>query len=381
MSAPEPAPVTEPATAPEPEPADDGVPDGLRVCLLVRYFTVGGLERVVTALANDLVARGVPVRVVALAVARRNALMTELDPRVEVVSLAGPARRRLAGVARLTRDHVVHVHFGDGRIHPLVRLALRGRPTVVTYHSVYTHKRTWLRNRVDRYVNTRADQVLAVSEAVREFCATQVGLPAERVEVVPNAIRLDRPGAEPPAAGADLTVVSLAGLHPHKNQAAVLAGVAQARRAGTDVRLRVIGDGPQMAELFQQARESGIADAVDWYGQVWRRDLVLPLLGSSGAFVSASRFEGMPISILEGLAAGLPMLLSDIPPHRETAGDAALYFPPDSPADLAAALRLLAEDPARRRDLAKASLERSGRFDPDRFVERHLRVYRRVAAR
>ncbi|MCE0445433.1 glycosyltransferase family 4 protein [Streptomyces tricolor] len=102
------------------------VRQGLRVCLLLRYFTVGGLERVVTSLANELVERGVDVRVVALAVAKRNALMTELDPRVEAITLSGPPLRPLAAVARLTRGRVVHLHFGDGRIHPLVRLALRG---------------------------------------------------------------------------------------------------------------------------------------------------------------------------------------------------------------------------------------------------------------
>nr|WP_237532344.1 glycosyltransferase family 4 protein [Streptomyces sp. SID8352] len=349
--------------------------------MLVRYFTVGGLERVVTSLANELVERGVDVRVVALAVAKRNALMTELDPRVEAVSLSGSPLKRLADVARLTRGRVVHIHFGDGRIHPLVRLALKGRRVVVSYHSVYTHKRSWLRNRIDQYFNRRAAQVLAVSEAVRDFCASQVGLAPQQVEVVPNAIRVDCPERVDEGSDGRLTVISLAGLYPHKNQAAVLAGVAQARRRGVDVHLRVIGDGPEMAELYQQSLALGIADAVEWYGQVWRRDLVLPLLMSSQAFVSASRFEGMPISILEAMAAGLPLVLSDIPPHHETAGEACLYFPPDEPQELASALAELATDPHRRKELGEFSLERSGHFDLDLFTDRHLRAYRRVSGR
>ncbi|MFC5803202.1 glycosyltransferase family 4 protein [Streptomyces formicae] len=354
---------------------------GLRVCLLVRYFTVGGLERVVTSLANELVARGVEVRVVALAVAKRNRLMTELDPRVEAVSLSGSPVRRLAAVVRLSRGHAVHIHFGDGRIHPLVRLALRGRPTVVSYHSVYTHKRTWLRNRVDQYFNTRAHQVLAVSEAVRDFCTAQVGLPPGRIEVVPNAIRVDCPERVDEGGDGGLTVISLAGLYPHKNQAAVLAAVAEARRRGVDVRLRVIGDGPEMADLYRQGLALGIDEVIEWYGQVWRRDLVLPLLKSSQAFVSASRFEGMPLSILEAMAAGLPLVLSDIPPHHETAGDAGLYFDPDKPQELASALESLVGDAPRRKVLGEASLGRSGLFDPDVFTDRHMGVYRQAMGR
>ncbi|UUN30827.1 glycosyltransferase family 4 protein [Streptomyces sp. FIT100] len=367
------------------EPRKAAAPDrsvsGLRVCLLVRYFTVGGLERVVTSLANELVARGVEVRVVALAVAKRNALMTELDPRVKAVSLSGSPARRLAAVARLTRGHVVHIHFGDGRIHPLVRFALRGRPTVVSYHSVYTHKRTWLRNRLDRCLNARVDQVIAVSEAVRDFCTTQVGLPAAQVEVVPNAIRVDCPERVDERGDGGLTVISLAGLYPHKNQAAVLAGVAEARQRGVDVRLRVIGDGPEMADLYRRGLVLGIHEAIEWYGQVWRRDLVLPLLMSSQAFVSASRFEGMPISILEAMAAGLPLVLSDIPSHHETAGDAGLYFDPDKPQELASVLESLAKDAPQRKVLGEASLGRSGLFDLDAFTARHLRVYQRAVGR
>ncbi|MCG0062317.1 glycosyltransferase family 4 protein [Streptomyces tricolor] len=354
---------------------------GLRVCLLLRYFTVGGLERVVTSLANELVERGVDVRVVALAVAKRNALMTELDPRVEAITLSGPPLRRLAAVARLTRGRVVHLHFGDGRIHPLVRLALKGRRTVVSYHSDYTHKRSRLRNRIDRYVNRRTDQILAVSQAVRDFCTSQIGLEQERVEVVPNAIRVDCPKRADKGEHGGLVVISLAGLYPHKNQATVLAGVAEARRRGVDVQLRVIGDGPQMAQLYQQSVALGIAEAVEWYGQVWRRDLVLPLLTTSQVFVSASRFEGMPISILEAMAAGLPLVLSDISSHRETAGEAGLYFAPDKPGELAAALEGLAADAHRRKELGETSLERSGLFDLDRFTDRHLQVYRRVSGR
>ncbi|MCE0445434.1 hypothetical protein LT493_11630 [Streptomyces tricolor] len=125
----------------------------------------------------------------------------------------------------------------------------------------------------------------------------------------------------------------------------------------------------------------GIAEAVEWYGQVWRRDLVLPLLTTSQVFVSASRFEEHahlhPGSHGRRPAVGpLRHLLSP-----RDGGEAGLYFAPDKPGELAAALEGLAADAHRRKELGETSLERSGLFDLDRFTDRHLQVYRRVSGR
>jgi glycosyltransferase involved in cell wall biosynthesis len=136
-----------------------------------------------------------------------------------------------------------------------------------------------------------------------------------------------------------------------------------------------------MAELYRRSLDLGIRGAVDWYGAIWRRDLVLPLVAGSHVFVSASRFEGMPISILEAMAVGLPMVLSDIPPHREVAGEGATYFSPDRPRELADRLGELAADPELVERLRAASAARARQVDPDRGVDAHLDVYRTAVAR
>lgn len=346
------------------------------MCLVVRYFTVGGLERVVVSLANRLAARGVDTRVVVLGTARRNALMTELDGAVDVITLSGSRRARWAALRRLTAGRVVHLHFGDGRIHPLARLALLDRPVVVTYHSVYTHQRTPARNRLDRVLTGRARAIVAVSGAVADFCVDEVGLPADRITVIPNGVAT---GATAAPARPAFLAVAVAGLYAHKNQRTLLAGLAQARAAGLDAGLRVVGDGPELANLHRRTIELGVRPVVDWYGAVWRRDLVAPLLEQADAFVSASRFEGMPISVLEAMGAGVPLVLSDIPAHRELAGDAALYFAPDRPRHLADQLVALAGDPALGARLAAAGRCRAGAADVDRAVTAHLAVYRAVA--
>lgn len=354
------------------------------VTVVVRYFTVGGLERVVTSLANELVARGADVRVVVLHAGKRNALLTELDERVDVVALRGTLAARLRELRRLTAGRVVHVNFGDGRIHPLVRAVLRDRPTVVTCHSVYSHKRTPLVNRADRFWSTSVHSVIAVSEAVRRFCVDEVGMDPSKVVVVPNGVEIERIGrlaGAPQPGSTELAVVSLASLYPHKNHATLLDGFAAALGERSDLRLRMIGDGPELIGLHGAARRLGVARSVDWYGAVWRRDQVVPLVSSGHVFVSASRFEGMPISVLEAMACGLALVLSDIPPHREVAGDAAVYFAADDAAELGRRLREVADDPALRRALAARSRERAADYDVALQATRYAEIFDRVARR
>jgi glycosyltransferase involved in cell wall biosynthesis len=363
---------------PEPSRIRPGEP--MKVCLILRYFTVGGLERVVSSLANGYAARGIQTRVLILSGDLRNALVTELDPRIDIQMLAGP--HQLRALRALTRGYVVHIQFGDGYIMPLVRTGLLGRQLVVSYHNVYRHKRNWATNRADQLWAARADGIIAVSDAVRDFCIQDVGIPADRVRVIPNGIPFDpctRP-LDARAEGEPTVAVVLANVYSHKNHRAVLEALAIARRAGANLRVRFIGDGMDMARVYQRCRELGLTDVTDWYGAIFRPDQVQPLLGSSHVFVSASRFEGMPLSILEGMAHGLPMVLSDIDPHRELAGDGALYFDPNQPEALAKHLVSLHADRPLYRRLAEQSRARVREFEVDTMVERHLDVYRQVLA-
>ena len=345
------------------------------VCLVLRYFTVGGLERVVSLLANELVARGVAVRVVVLGTARRNALITELAEGVDTHILDGSWPGKLRRLRELAAGHVVHLHFGDGKIHPSVRWALRDHPAVVvTYHSVYSHKRTWLTNTVDRLTSRWVRDPVAVSGAVARFCSDEVGLAADRVTVINNAV---------PDVGATefrherapgVWLVDLASVYPHKNHRTLIRGLAVLRDRGHDVRLRIIGDGPDVADLFQEAARLGVAGRVDWYGAVWRREIVTSLLATSDIFVTASRFEGTPLTALESMRMGLPLVLSDIPAHRETAADAAAFFPAEDPVAFADQVEPLLDPRTRARRGADAR-ERGGDFSVDRFIDGHLAVY------
>lgn len=105
----------------------------------------------------------------------------------------------------------------------------------------------------------------------------------------------------------------------------------------------IIGEGPLRADIENEIKESCLGDRVslfsyrqDWWG----------LLRSAAALVSMSRFEGQPNVVLEAMAAGCPVIVSDIPEHREILDeDSAIFVQPENPAELAKAIKMLLIEP------------------------------------
>jgi glycosyltransferase involved in cell wall biosynthesis len=358
-------------------------PPAAGVAVLLRYFTVGGLERVVIDLANQLVARGVPVRVLVLFPRLRNALVTELDPRVEVVALPGGRVRRAAALRRLCCDRIVHVNFGDGTIHPAVRAALLDHPRVlVTYHSDYGHLRTAAQTLTDRVLIRTAARVVPVSAAVERYCRDELHADPSRIRVIENGIEVpaDGPDRSSPAPGpsAPLRVICVGSARRHKDQATILRALAMLRSEGIPVRFAYVGDGPEMLKLVVLARELGLEDDVAWYGGLWRRDMIRELLSAADLFVTASSREGLSIAMLEAMAATLPVVAADIPAHRRVLGEDGLYFPVGSVPALTAVLRRARADPDRTAVLAAAVRRRLELFGLDRTVDAYMEVYREL---
>jgi glycosyltransferase involved in cell wall biosynthesis len=143
---------------------------------------------------------------------------------------------------------------------------------------------------------------------------------ARTVEVVPNGVDIARvarslDGANtPPSDG--FRVVAVGRLIPRKDPFTLLAAFRTACDA-TDV-LVFIGDGNQRSDVIDRAARAGVGDHVIVTGLVEREE-VYRQAARANVFVSTSRGEGLPVAVLEAMACGLPVVLSDIPSHREIA--------------------------------------------------------------
>ncbi|AYV32367.1 GDP-mannose-dependent alpha-(1-6)-phosphatidylinositol monomannoside mannosyltransferase (plasmid) [Streptomyces sp. ADI95-16] len=192
------------------------------------------------------------------------------------------------------------LQFGDGRLYPSIRPALTSAHRVIRFcHSDYSHLRTRAKNALDRALTRSEDTIVAVGGRSTRFLLDDVQAPAHKVTTLTNAIEPRdpvQPDHHQPWAKHRPYVVAVQSLYPHKGHDALLRAHAHLNRTHPDLQLVVIGDGGQSIPLRALATTLGIADNVTWLGAVWHHDLVDRVLAGASAFVSMSRFEGLPIS-------------------------------------------------------------------------------------
>lgn len=204
------------------------------------------------------------------------------------------------------------------------------------------------------------DRFVAVSRHVGELLERDLGLPADKIEVVHNAIDPAAVRRPPdPALRAELTgaqngqlVLVPARLDPQKGHRHLL-------RAAADVPgaiFALAGEGAEREPLEDLARSLGVDDRVIFLG--YRSDIAA-LLAVSDLVVLPSLFEGLPVALLEAMAAGRPVIASRIGGVDELVEDDrnGLLVEPGDPAGLAQAIRALLADPERARRLAEAASE------------------------
>jgi len=239
--------------------------------------------------------------------------------------------------------------------------------------------------RVERWLHRRMTAILGNSRAVCDDLRAE-GVPEHKLGMIPNGVdtALYRPGdrtaarvaADLPAQALVLTTV--ANFYPYKGHADLFEALARAGdRLPTDWLLLLVGrDAGAESELRAQADRLGIAARLRWLGE---REDVLPFLHASDVGLLCSHEEGFPNTVLEGMACGLPMLVTDVGGSPEAVVDreSGRVVPSRDPGMLAEALVELANDRELRERMGAAGRARVlSTFDLDRCVDDYERLYR-----
>jgi glycosyltransferase involved in cell wall biosynthesis len=200
-------------------------------------------------------------------------------------------------------------------------------------------------------------RVVCCGEAcLSSFPALYRRLAGRRYRSVPNGVDIDRidaaiTEAPPRAEGSPFTVVSVSRLVPIKNHLAILRAFARSRHS--DDRLVYVGEGSERQRLASEIAALGLEGDVELLGLL-KREQVYRRMASADVYVSASHGEGLPIAVLEVMVARCPVILSDIPPHREITEGAHFIplIPPDHVDGFAAEIaRIRALSPAQRAEI------------------------------
>lgn len=370
--------------------------DRIRVLWLIKGLGRGGAEQLLVSTARSADHQRFAYET-CFVLPHKNALVGVLEssgvPVRPALSPPGGLGRwmwpwRLRQVLSAGHYDVIHAHSPVAAV--VARVATRSlrrpRPVnVYTQHNVWPSY-AWLTRVADHGTCALDDHRFAVSSAVARSAPRGV---SSRSELLLHGIsigdlsRRRRPRHEVRAALAlepeAPLVLTVANLRSTKGYPTLLAAARLVADERPDTRFVIVGDGPLRQELESERDRLRLAEVVRFLGT---RSDVPDLLAAADLFTLASRHEGLPIAMMEAMAAGLPCVLTTVGgiPDAVREGDEALLVPPDSPAELAEALLVLLGDPVGRARMSACARKGSERFDISTAVRRYERVYRELAS-
>jgi glycosyltransferase involved in cell wall biosynthesis len=370
------------------------VPAALPLVVQVAPFYpphLGGVERVAQTLAELLAERRDVLVLTTTCGAgdsprseRMGRLLVQRWPGIEAAHTPVSPGLALA-LLRLPRGALVHAHLAQAFLPELVWLTsrLRRRPYIVHFHLdvdqsgrlgpiLPAYKRFVLGP-----VLRGAAAVIVLSEEQAAFLCSEHGVARERIAVIPNGVPssffLERAG-EPADREGPLRLLSVGRLSVQKNVPRLVEALALVE---VPVDLVLVGDGEDRIRVERLIEERGLTN-VRLVGAQYGEDL-LGWYRWAQAFALTSDKEGLPLALLEAMAAGVPIIATDVPGTHELLIGVGLLTALE-PAAIATAIAQLAGDPDRRADLAERGRSHAAAHAWSDRVDDLERVYAGVAA-
>jgi glycosyltransferase involved in cell wall biosynthesis len=282
---------------------------------------------------------------------------------------------------RRSRPDVVHCHNATAAIIAALPARLAGVKTViVTRHGLVKPPYQIRRELKFALASRWCDWIVAVCEGTQtNLRAAPFAARDKIIQIYNGAWPADIRAVPRPKKG--FTLLDVGRLAPLKDHATLLQAVALTRAHHPDVQLWIVGDGPLQLSLRELTYELGLNDTVTFFGE--QAD-VSPFMLAADLFVSSSVTEGLPVSLLEAMSAGLPAVVTDVGGMGEIArlSGAVTLVPSSDPQGMAAAL---SDAIARRQELPKmgqlASYCYGQYFRPERMADDYISLYNRCISR
>lgn len=281
----------------------------------------------------------------------------------------------------LNKSDIVHVHLFPS-LYWAVFAKILSRATcrlVVTEHSTLNNRqRKWYLKACEKFVYNQYDCVIAISNGVKECLQFYVDkqLPVEviengiQVEQIQQASSIPRSLIDVPA-NAKL-IIQVAGFRPQKDQLTLIKAL---KRLPDYYQVIFVGEGPTLAEHQQKVTEWGLDNRVHFLGL---REDVPALLKTADIVVMSSHFEGFGLAAVEGMAAGKPVIASDVPGLQDVVQGAGILFPAHNDKILADEILKLSIDKSYVESVIDRCFSRAREYDIKIMAQKYDSIYQRI---
>jgi len=294
------------------------------------------------------------------------------EVQVPVRDLSGPGgflgtARRCAALLTRGRFHIIHLYgFRMSLVGRIAACFVSSRPIIVhgirglhiTEGEETNRLPTQFALAIERLATPWIDSYIANSHGAAAFLTTY-GIPREKFIVIPNGIELkdwsppNRPMSQVP------TIICVANFRPRKRQQDLLDSLHLLHQQGVQMRCHLVGDGVTRPAVEAYARHRQLNGIVEFMGSRTPHE-VQQLLHAADIFVLPSLWEGMPVSVMEAMAMGLPVIGTNVAGTQELVVDGITGYlvPEKDPPMLAQRLRQLIDNPQRRVQMGHTGRQR-----------------------
>jgi glycosyltransferase involved in cell wall biosynthesis len=359
-------------------------PDRGMVVQVAWSLSAGGSERYATSLAIGLKRHGYRPVVLAFAVggAFESALRSEsIDFKVleSGVGISVKQVWRLFQEFRRTRPRVIHTHHFAPLLHSLPGAILSGGRLIHTEHGLSAYKTSRYRLAL-RVMSWFCDAIVVVGDDAARFMLEKVGISRRKLRVIPGGVDLS-PCAisrEEARNRLGLTVdepvaVTVARLSPEKNHCMLLRAFARVQDK-LNSRLLLVGDGPERSAIETEIARLSLQKSVTLLGV---RSDIPEILAASDVFLLSSNREGLPLAVLEAMAAGVPVVATNVGdlPMIVKDGVTGLLVNPDDECEFANALFELLSNENRAKELGNRARKLAEGFSVEAMVRAYESLY------
>src|SRR3974390_1820923 len=352
----------------------------MRVLQVIDSLRIGGAEVLVRDLVPRFLQRGIECEVLVLSPSSSSltASLQEAGARIhDTGDIPLYSLRQVPPLARSMRGFsLVHVHLFPAQLWAVLAALQSCCPLVTTEHNTWNARRRWWFRPVDAWMYSLYRPIACNSEATAQELARWCPHVKDKLRVIPNGVPVEvflnaRPADLSGVGKGMIKAVFVGRFEPQKDHATLVRALALAPR----IHLFLLGDGPLRHQMQLLARDLGVSDRVTFAGF---RDDVPQILKACDIYVHSTTSDGFGMAACEAMAAGLPVIVSDVPGLAQVVEGAALVTPVGDHASMARELNVLAGSFEKRATMSEASRRRARNFTIDKTVDLYIKMYESV---
>ena len=349
----------------------------MKILQVINSLAIGGAERLLVDLCPRLISRGLECQVVVLTSANDHLSSELLKSGVEVITLSNePSPYNIVNIHRLNKcirvikPDIIHAHLFPVQYY--CALAMNQKAVLITteHNSFNRRMKSVFFRPIEKYIYCKYARVIAISKGVEEALFQYLGHKYP-IEVIYNGIDTRwffNYGGKKRDEDGKIYVGMAARFVPQKDQATIVRAISALPKKYCAI---FAGDGENRFDVEDLAENLGISDRIEFAGTIYD---IRDLFSQIDIYIQSSNWEGFGIAALEAMAAGLPVISSDVPGLREVIGATGLFFPPGDFQALADVIRQL-EPLGKRSEEGAKNVKEAQKYDIEKTVDSLFKLY------